>query len=233
MAVLVVHCVLANHPAAGQISSLGARQRSAGDVAASPQTPPSRPEQPKTHPVYEVHSWISMMPPAPKAFRVHDLLTVIVRQQRKFEADADLKTEKEFDLNSQLDAFLKFTQGGVGAATFRRGKPNIDYRFDNELKTKGDTSREDKLITRLTATIIDVKPNGTLVIEGRGRIEHDDESSTITIIGTCRKEDVTADNTVLSTQVADLEIVVANAGALRKASSRGWIPKLLDMLSPF
>jgi len=218
--------------AGAQTSSLGARHRERRDDATAVHAPRESPA-PKINPVYEGHSWISLTPPPPKAFRVHDLLTVIVRQQRKFEADADLSTEKQFDITSELDAFFKPTQGGLGSAAFRRGKPNINYKFDNELKAKGDTKREDVLTTRLTATIIDVKPNGTLIVEARGRIEHDDEHSNITLTGTCRKEDVTADNTILSTQIADLEIVVHNAGALRKASSRGWIPKLLDLLSPF
>ncbi len=78
-----------------------------------------------------------------------------------------------------------------------------------------------------------MKPNGVLVLEARARIEHDDELSTITLTGICRKEDVTADNTVLSTQIANKHTVVENSGALRATSTRGWIPKLLDLLRPF
>jgi flagellar basal body L-ring protein FlgH len=46
-------------------------------------------------------------------------------------------------------------------------------------------------------------------------------------------EDVTADNSVLSTQIADKDLVVDNEGALRAASSRGWIPRLIDLVKPF
>jgi flagellar L-ring protein precursor FlgH len=101
------------------------------------------------------------------------------------------------------------------------------------LKGEGDTNREDRLTTRLTGRILDVKPNGILVLEARARVQHDDEISEITLTGVCRKEDVTADNTVLSTQIANKEITVNNKGALRAAARRGWIPRLIDLIKPF
>ena len=183
--------------------------------------------------VYERYGWIAATPVPVKTFKPGDLVTVIVREQKKWEADADLEQKYKFDVNSGLEAFVKPTAGGLGAAQFRRGKPNIDYKFDQNSKSEGDSQREDKFTTRIAAKIIDVKPNGLLVIEGRAKFTHDDEFSQITITGTCRKEDVTADNTVLSTQVADKEVVVNNSGALRSAATRGWMTKILDLLKPF
>lgn len=224
--------VAATAPSAfAQISSLGARQRAAAGGEAIPAESQEDP-RPRTNSVYAAYSWISVAPPGPRLFKVHSLLTVIVRQQRSFEIEADLKTQKKWDIKSELEAFFKPTDGGLGSANFTRGKPNVDYSFNNKLDSKGDTSREDRLTTRITCRIIDVKPNGLLVIEGRGRIQHDDEISTIILTGTCRKEDITPDNTVLSTQIADLNIDIKNEGALKAAATRGWIPKLIDWLKP-
>lgn len=215
-----------------QQSSLGAKARAAR--AGQAEAPPPR-EAPRVerNAMYERYSWITAAPTPPKTFKIGDLLTVIVRENRRFEADADLETKNRYDLESELDAFFKLTDGGLGSANFTRGKPNVDYRFDNRLRKEGDTQREDRLTTRVTAEIIDVKPNGTLVLEAKARVQHDDEVSMVTLTGSCRKEDVTADNTVLSTQIADKTLVVDNKGALRAASSRGWIPKLLDLVRPF
>lgn len=215
----------------GQTSSLGARQRIADAGKVEEKSPREAPPRPRNL-VYEKYGWTVMAPTPPKAFRPGDLITIIVREQRQWEADSDLETKKKFDIRSELDAFFKPTDGGLGAAGFRRGKPNVDYTFDQKYKSEGDSSREDKLTTRLTARILDVKPNGLLVLEGRAKIVHDEESSQITLTGTCRKEDVTADNTVLSTQIADKQVVVSNAGALKSAATRGWITKLLDALKP-
>ncbi len=215
-----------------QTSSLGARERQA-EAERVPEITPRETPKAKPNKVYQRYSWISVQPKRPKIYKVGDLLTIIVRERRRFEADAALETKKRLNIKSELEAFIKPISGGVGAAAFRRGKPNIDYKFDNRLKTEGDAEREDSMTLRLSGKIIDVKPNGLLVLEAKARIQHDEEMSTITLTGTCRKEDVTADNTILSTQIADKNVVVANEGALRAASSRGWVNKILDLLKPF
>ncbi|MCO6437059.1 MAG: flagellar basal body L-ring protein FlgH [Phycisphaerae bacterium] len=223
--------VLTASGAVAQTSSIGVRDRQAKAQEPPPVTPREA-QAVARNPVYDKYSWTTSPVKPPKTYRPGDLLTIIVRQQRSFEAESDLKTDKKWDVRSELEMFPQLIGGQVGAAVFDRGKPNVDYQFKNKLDSKGDTKREDTFTTRLTAKILDIKPNGTLVLEGRARVQHDEEISEITIVGTCRKDDVTADNTVLSTQIADLQIVVQNEGALRSASQRGWIPKLIDLLRP-
>jgi flagellar L-ring protein precursor FlgH len=218
--------------ASAQTSSIGARQRQS-EATMPPEFATREAPKIQRNAIYERHSWITVKPTPPRTFKVGDLLTIIVRESRKFEAEAELDTKKQFDIKSELEAFFKLTRGGLGETGFQRGKPNVNYKFDNELKGEGDAKREDSLTTRLTGKIIDVKPNGLLVIEARAGVQHDEEISTITFTGTCRKEDVTADNTVLSTQVADKSVVVNNEGAVRAASRRGWIPRLIDAVRPF
>lgn len=214
-----------------QTSSLGARRRQA-DIGSVPDIAPRETPKIQRNAVYERYSWVTVKPTPLKTFKVGDLLTIVVREQRRFQAEADLEIKKRFNVKSVLNAFIKLTEGGVGATAFRRGQPTIDYKYDNRLTSEGDTQREDTLTMRVTGRVIDVKPNGLLVLEARARIQHDEEISTITFTGTCRKEDVTADNTILSTQVADKNVTVINHGALRSASSRGWILKLIDLFQP-
>lgn len=215
----------------GQTSSLGAQRRRA--QAGRVQTAPTR-EAPrvKRNVTYDRYSWISLPAQKPKTFEVGDLITVVVREQREFKADSDVNTEKKLDIKSDLSAFVNAITGGIGAATFRRGKPNIDYKLETKLESDADTRRKDRFITRLTAQIIDVKPNGVLVLEAKARIAHDDEISEITLTGSCRKEDVTPDNTVLSTQLADKTVTVNNQGTLRDATRQGWLLRLLELLKP-
>jgi flagellar L-ring protein precursor FlgH len=217
--------------ATAQVSSIGARRRA--EVRKNPPPASTREEVvSKRNKVYDAFAWTAVPAIPPKTFKVHDLVTIIVRQRSKYEADAESEQRKDWDLQSELDAFIKFTQGGIGASAFRRGRPNIDYTFENRLRGQADLEREDKLTTRVTAEIIDIKPNGNLVIQGRSELHFDDEHSVITITGTCRKNDITEDNTILSTQVGDLTIHTTNEGALRSATKRGWIPYLIDLLSP-
>jgi len=218
--------------ALGQKSSIGAKTREAQQGSPAPKQPREAPQRPRNA-VYERHSWITLAPPPPKSYKPGDLLTIIIRESKRWEAESDLNTKKKWDLTSDVSAFIRFVDGGLAPTTFKRGVPNIKYDFQNDMRSKGDSSREDSLTTRLTARIIDVKPNGTLVVEGRARLIHDEEVSEVTVTGYCRKEDVTADNTILSTQLADKEVIIDNEGALRRAASRGWIPRFIDLLKPF
>ena len=111
--------------ALAQRSSLGARQRMTDADKPPEKTPREAPPRPRNL-VYEKYGWTSMTPAPPKAFRPGDLITIIVREQRKWEADSDLQMRSRANVKSDLNAFVDATQGGIGAAAFRRGKPNID-----------------------------------------------------------------------------------------------------------
>jgi len=111
--------------------------------------------------------------------------------------------------------------------------PEIGTTGTQDFNGSGAVNRADTMTTRLTAEVIDVKPNGTLVLQARQHIRTDEEEQTMILSGTCRVEDVTPDNTVLSTQMFDKDVSNTNKGAVRDATKRGWIPKLLDAVSPF
>jgi flagellar L-ring protein precursor FlgH len=78
-----------------------------------------------------------------------------------------------------------------------------------------------------------VKPNGTLVLQARKKIKNDEEEQILLCSGICRVEDITPDNTVLSTQLFDLEFTKTNKGQVRNTTRTGLIHKLLDFVNPF
>jgi len=170
----------------------------------------------------------------PRKFHVNDLISIIVRQQKKYQADSKLDTKKEWDITGKLkDWFRFYPHRRLGTDQLSNGDPGFDFQFENELKSKAKNNRRDTFETRIQAKIIDIKPNGNLMLEAVMTEEHDEEKFTITLTGTCRSEDVTADNSILSTQLAELTLIEKNGGAVRDATSRGWIPKTLDWLKPF
>ena len=213
--------------ASAQSSSIGRRQ---------PTDPPAAPLREavtvKGNPLLERHSLIAVKETEPRKFKVNDLITIIVRERTIYEAEGEANTKRQADFKSELDAFINFTGGGIGAAAFRRGKPNINYKASLDQKNDADMEREDKLTTRLTAKIIDVKPNGNLVFEARKQVEHDDECHIMTLTGACRSVDVTPDNSLLSTQVADLRIKIDTKGSIRNTTRSGWFSKIYDRIRP-
>jgi flagellar L-ring protein precursor FlgH len=229
--------------AGGQTSSLLSRSqevastRPAEVAPTAPLTPgysgyQRRPVSPATR-VLQQTSLIALTPEPPKVFKVHDLVTIIVREQKKSEIDATLDNRKNADFDATLDAFFRIHDRKWQQQAFAGGTPQVKGEFAGRLKGQSQAEREDKLETRITAEIVDVKPNGTLVLEGNYLIKHDEEEQIMTLTGVCRDLDITPDNTILSSQVGDKKIVVKHTGAVRDTTRRGWIPKMLDFLRPF
>jgi flagellar L-ring protein FlgH len=220
--------------ASAQTTSIAKRQEASGSgqSAASAEDPRGL-NAPKGNVVLERHSLIAVVVKPPRKFKPHDLITVIIREQRVFESDGELKSRKRLDLKSELNSIFKPIDGTLGAARFTNGMPNVDLKFNTRTTANSEKDREDRFTTRITGEIIDVKPNGNLVIQAKAETSFDNELSLVTLTGVVRSDDVTPDNTVLSTQMSNKVIDVKNSGAVRDGSRRGWMMKLVDLLGPF
>jgi flagellar L-ring protein precursor FlgH len=219
---------MASASASAQSSSIARQQAHPESV----EVPVREVSPTKGNPLLEARSLIAVKEQEPRKFQVNDLITIIVRVQTEYEADGKANARRQSNLTSELDAFIKFTDGGVGAADFRRGKPNIDYQGTFNQRNDAEAEREDKLTTRITGKIIDIKPNGNLVLEARSSMHHDDQEHDMTLTGTCRGVDITADNTVLSTQVSNLDIDIVTKGSIRNTTRPGWLGTIYDWIRP-
>lgn len=221
---------LAVPTAAGHDPGTGGQAASSSSFSAMP---PREVSKPATRAI-ETYSLIAVPAVPPRKFKVHDLVSIIVRQQKRYEADGKLKTKKEWDIEGKLEEWFRFYPGNnLGSDKLSNGQPGYKFGTKNENKMDGENEREDRFDTRIQATIVDVKPNGNLVLEATLEEQHDEEHFTITLTGVCRSEDVTATNSIFSTQIANLVLIEKNRGAVRDATTRGWIPRILDFAKPF
>ena len=180
-------------------------------------------------------SLMAVPEPVPKTLRKHDLVTIIIREESKFSSDGSIERTKEASLRAKIAKFpgldinnLEITPDGIGPVP-----PEIDVSGSRRLNGDGKVERQDRFTGRITAEVIDVKPNGTLVLQARKRIKTDDEEQAFILTGICRVEDIAVDNTLLSSQIYDLELVKTHKGAVERASTRGVLPKLLDFINAF
>jgi len=180
-------------------------------------------------------SMMAVRPPAPRTFARHDLVTIIIDENTRSSSSQTLETEKESDTEVTLDALLDPAQ--LLEARLRQGMladvSLIEAAAEREFEGEGEYEREDRFTSRLTAEVIDVKPNGTLVLEARKRIARDREVSVLVLTGRCRTEDITGSNTVLSSQLADLTLEQRNEGSVAKAGRKGILTRFLDTVFPF
>lgn len=179
-------------------------------------------------------SWISMAEPAPKGFRVHDLVTIMVHEVSKHSTKADTKSERSYAVDAKLEDWLKFSGYDLKPnLALASGDPKIKFSSEQEFEGKGDVKREDSLSARIQAEIIDVMPNGNLLLEAIHTVSTDNDTTTITLTGICRSNDVGIDNTLLSSQLHNLNVTKSHKGLVRDATRRGWLLRLVDALSPF
>jgi len=178
-------------------------------------------------------SVIAVRTPEPEQFEVNGLVTIIIREIKSSKTDAKMKAEKDWEVKSTLAKWFRLSEDHkLVPAALENGEPSIDFNFEHTYDTKGQVDREDSFTARITTKIVDVKPNGTLALEGSNRVTLDEEEYIITLTGTCRGQDVTAQNTVLSSQVYGLQLDVQHSGAARDATRRGWLARFFDLLRP-
>jgi flagellar basal body L-ring protein FlgH len=72
-----------------------------------------------------------------------------------------------------------------------------------------------------------------LVLEARRSVEHDEESQLLLLTGECRREDVTEQNTVLSSQLADMTLKVHNEGQVKDSATKGWLTRVFEAVFNF
>lgn len=219
--------------AIGQSSSLYLPEN---DPAAEPeavQAPTVRDQPSPLSPAIARASLVAVKLPEPREFAVHDLVTIVVRESVENDSDAQIDTGKDVGIKGEIKEFPSLTLADLAQAQINGGgasgaTPKLDVSFSNEFKGDGSYKRTDTFTTRITAQIIDVKPNGNLVLEARKFMQSDKETIHLVLSGTCRAEDVAGDNTVLSTQLFDLRLLKEHAGELHKATRKGVLTRLLE-----
>lgn len=157
---------------------------------------------------------------------VGDLLTVLVVEQQTVKNKEQTELTRDAGLNAALTNF------NVLPSAFET-LPSVAGSAQRDFKGDAKYDKEGSFSTTLTVAVIDVQPNGNLVIEGRRSVIIDGEKKTMRITGIVRKYDVAAANTVRSTQVANASVAYEGEGVLTKTTNRGWLGDLLDFVWPF
>lgn len=179
-------------------------------------------------------SFFAVPEPKPRTIKKHDLITVIINEEASVASDAKANTDRDTQLNATLSTYLKLNTKSFNLAGVQ---PTVPPGFVGDLqrnfKSDGQDDRTDSFTTRLSAQVVDVKPNGTLVIEARRNIQVNTEVQHYLLSGICRAEDITPDNTILSTQLSDLNLRRDDTGLVHDATKQGGLMKLLDFINPF
>jgi len=111
--------------------------------------------------------------------------------------------------------------------------PNVVTETARDFEGKTDYNKEGSFKTSISVTVIDVMPNGNLVIEGKRNIFMDEEEKTIQITGLVRPIDVSPENTVTSDRVSEARVSYVGEGPNTQNTQRNWFDEVLSWLWPF
>lgn len=180
-------------------------------------------------------SMLYIDPPRPRQFGLHEQIMILIDENSQQSSNESLETKKDFKLDSKIKSMPSLKDLIEGELRTGDSDPILTAGAEDKRNFKGEGSytRNDRLTARIAATVIDVKPNGLLVLEARKTISSNGETKTLVLSGIARREDVTTSNTVLSSQLADLSLTQNTEGELRDASSKGWISRVLEAIFDF
>lgn len=173
-----------------------------------------------------------------RARKVGDIVLVKIVETAKAKHKADTTAKRqsvnEFSVGA---AFGKSKVGPLGFGGPLAGTVGLDPVLSTsrtaDHSATGETKRENYITATMGARIIQVLPNGVMQVQGAREIKVNDETQYMVVTGLIRQRDIDADNSVLSTQMADSRVDYYGKGVLADKQQSGWLTRLLDIVWPF
>jgi flagellar L-ring protein precursor FlgH len=161
-----------------------------------------------------------------KAYRLHDVVSVVVAESLTAETDGGVKNARASSANSGLTSLF-------GALKTSNALQNlVGMSASSGLTASGQSTTDSSLVTTFGAEVVDVLPNGMLVVQATRELTFSQQTQLIKLRGLVRPEDVSAQNQVLSTAMTDLELEVTGKGIVNDTTYRQnplvrWLEKIL------
>ena len=161
-----------------------------------------------------------------KALRPHDVVSIIVTESLSASTDGEVKNMRASNAKSGLTSLF-------GALKSSNSLQNlIGQNSSSGLTAQGQSTTNSSLSTTFGGEVLDVLPNGMLVVQATRQITFSQQTQLIKLRGLVRPEDVSAQNQVLSTAITDLELEVTGKGIVSDSTYRQnplvrWLEKLV------
>jgi flagellar L-ring protein precursor FlgH len=165
-------------------------------------------------------------------FNVGDTITIVIDESLNAAQSGTTRTDKSDNMSLNLSNSMS----GSSSMRGRSLKSSLDDRLAlstagrSNYSGTGSTTRVTTLKTTITATVIDVQPNGTLFVLGQRSIRVNEEVETIEVSGLVNVDKLSDDNSIQSTQIANAKITIKGAGVVSSPQQPGVLVKMFDWL---
>ncbi|MCP3674414.1 MAG: flagellar basal body L-ring protein FlgH [Gammaproteobacteria bacterium] len=185
-----------------------------------PLTEQQRVEQPQTGSLFSASN-ASFLYSDRTASRIGDLLTINLNESTNASKNADTEIKKA-DTNTLAPTIS-------GRIPSYGGNPiSFDLDSASKFKAESDSAQANSLDGTITVTVSQVLPNGNLMIKGEKWLTLNQGNEFIRITGMIRPEDISTDNTISSTRVANARITYSGTGALEDSNKKGWLSQFFS-----
>jgi len=177
-------------------------------------------------------SWAFVGVPEPREILVHDIITIIVNEKAEVNAQSRYNRQRNGNLKAEIKDFIRLSDDG-NLTNAAENQPTIDTNLQGRLQSSGQLTEQEGIRYRIAATVVDVLPNGNIVLEARKSIRSNRDVWEYSLTGVLRPQDIASDNTALSENIANLDIVKKSRGKVEASTQRPWGLRLYDALAPF
>jgi flagellar L-ring protein precursor FlgH len=149
-----------------------------------------------------------------KAARLHDVVSIVVTEALVAETDGGVKNSRASSANSGLTSLFGLLKSSNALQNL------VGMNAGSALAAGGQSTTNSSLSTTFGAEVVDVLPNGMLVVQATRQLTFSQQTQLIKLRGLVRPEDVSAQNQVLSTAMTDLELEVTGKGIVNDSTYR-------------
>jgi flagellar L-ring protein FlgH len=167
-----------------------------------------------------------------KAHHVGDIVTIRIVESSSASNQANTTTERDSSIAISTPEFFG-AEDNVPSGWLFNPLGNLRAGFGSDFEGDGSTNRSGDLTAFITSKITEVLPNGNLKILGIREVAVNNEKQFIHLSGIIRSRDISTDNIILSTYIADAKIEYSGKGIIDDRQKPGWLATLFNKLWPF
>jgi flagellar L-ring protein precursor FlgH len=168
-----------------------------------------------------------------RELQINDIVTVLVDYRSSMISEGDAEARRNLSINAVLADWLAFDGKDIFPAPQERGNPRVNGSLQSQYRTESEMELRDSLTFRIGAKVVDIQPNGNLVIEAHREIQIDEEVWLQSLTGVVRRQSIGPDRTVRSDEVAELRVKKTSRGFVSDSYTRGWFTRWYDKWKPF
>jgi flagellar L-ring protein precursor FlgH len=167
-----------------------------------------------------------------RATQVGDILSILIQEANTANRQNNTATKKQSTIDASLQTFL-YSPAASGLLTKKGQLPALKTAAAQSFEGGGQINNSERITARIAVRVIDVLPNNNLVIEGTRKVSFSGETQDAVLRGVVRSEDVMANNTIYSYNIAEATIKYVSSGTISDNQRKGWFTKIWEKVTPF